>query len=77
MTWLSSFGSASYSRIYQSKVWEDVPYEEVKKLLVKEYGQPMNYPEAKKYEEDFGKHYSELDRFVVDEFIENKLKIVY
>lgn len=69
VTWLSSLGSASYSSIYQSEVWENVPYEEVKKSLVKEYGQPMNYQEAKKYEEDFGKAYSELDRFVVDKFI--------
>lgn len=69
VTWLSSLGSASYSRIYQTEVWEDVPYEEVKKSLIKEYGQPMNYMEAKQYEEDFGKHYSELDRFVVDKFI--------
>jgi hypothetical protein len=69
VTWLSSFGSASYSSIYQSEVWENVPYEEVKKSLIKQYGQPMNYQEAKKYEEDFGKAYSDLDRFVVDKFI--------
>jgi hypothetical protein len=68
ITWLSSLGSASYSAIYQSQVWENVPYEVVKESLLKEYGQPMNYQEAKKYEEDFGITYSELDRFVVDKF---------
>lgn len=68
VTWLSSLGSASYSAIYQSQVWVNFPYEVVKESLHKEYGQPMNYQEAKKYEEDFGKAYSELDRFVVDKF---------
>ncbi len=68
ITWLSSLGSASYSGIYQSEVWENVPYEEVKKSLIKEYGQPINYEEAKKYGDDFFKAYEDLDRFVVDSF---------
>ena len=69
MTWLSSFGNASYSSVYQEHVWENKSYDEVKKICIQKYGQAMNYFEAKEYEEKHGIAYANLDRFVVDRFV--------
>lgn len=66
--WLSSLGTASYSGIYQSEVWENTPYERVKELLIEKYGSPKTT-----YEEmaEYGKNefeYKSIDTFIVDKF---------
>lgn len=68
VTWLSSLGSASYSGIYQSMVWENAPYDEVMEALIQKYGQPISYQDAKKIDDIGLYEYRTLDRFVVDRF---------
>lgn len=69
VTWLSSLGNASaYSSIYQSEVWENVPYKNVMETLIKRFGNPISYEEAKQYDENVNWSYSNLDCFVSDTF---------
>jgi hypothetical protein len=66
LIWLSSLGSASYSAIYQSMVWENVPYDKVKEALIQKYGQPISYHDAKKIGDIDLYEYRTLDKFVLD-----------
>ncbi len=67
--WLSSTGSAKkYSSIYQSEVWENVPYKTVREILIERLGKPITYEGAKHYNETVNWEYKNIDCFVCDTF---------
>lgn len=68
LIWLSSLGSASYSRIYQSEVWINTPYEKVRELLIEQYGNPKTkYEEMAEYDRT-NFEYKTIDIFIEDTF---------
>ena len=68
LIWLSSLGSASYSRIYQSEVWINTPYEKVRELLIEQYGNPKTkYEEMAEYDRT-NYEYKTIDIFIEDTF---------
>jgi hypothetical protein len=68
LIWLSSLGSASYSSIYQSKVWINTPYEKVRELLIEQYGNPKTkYEEMAEYDRT-NFEYKNIDIFIEDTF---------